>query len=139
VSEARRSRSAIRNQLLNGKGIPVKPIFGRAVKYIQFVALFVAVASLGVLMGRQGLTHQDRLIEKRASLERENEDVVKKIKSLEREVTLLRSDTETIAKVAKRKLGMALPDETVYVFEPRQKHSKPSMSADGLFKQHNMP
>ena len=117
----------------------MKPIFVRAVKYLQFVTLFVVVASIGVLMGRQGLTHQDRLIERRASLQKENKRVIREINALEREVTLLRSDPETIAYVAKRKLGMARPEETVYVFEPQKEPSKPSMSVDGLVKHHNMP
>lgn len=68
-------------------------------------------------MGEQSLIQKQKLEEKKAVLQRENQSLGVEIKTLERRVTLLRSDAKTIEKAAKRKLGMARSDETIYLFE----------------------
>jgi cell division protein FtsB len=97
----------------------MKLILSRVVKYFQFALLFVAVSSAGILMGEKTLVQKHKLEEKKRLLEKENRNLGLTIRALERTVTLMRSDQKTIEKAAKRKLGMARPDETVYMFEPR--------------------
>jgi cell division protein FtsB len=119
---------------------PLKPILGRSVKYVKVILLVSAVASLGVLMGQKGLVQKRELEHKRLQLQAENEHLAEEIKFLEREVTLLRSDPKTIEKAAKRKLGMARLDETVYIFEQARVARKDGSSSDSsLHKRRNMP
>ncbi len=73
-------------------------------------------------MNEKALTEKQKLEEKRTFLLKESERIAGEIKFLERKVTLLRSDTKTIEKIAKRKLGMARPDETVYIFQQEDRH-----------------
>ncbi len=119
---------------------PLKPILGRAVKYFKIMLLVSAVASLGIVMGEKGLIQKRDLERKRLLLQSENEHLAGEIKSLEREVTLLGSDSKSIEKAAKRKLGMARPDETVYLFEQTDMtRKKGSYAGVGLTKRHNTP
>ncbi len=117
-----------------------KPLFDQVVKYLKFVVVFVVVSSVGILMGEQGMTQKQKLEEKMILLQKENKRLAAQIQTLERRVTLLRSDAKTIEKVAKRKLGMARPDETVYLLEEHD--SSPSalrISEHGLAKHGNLP
>jgi cell division protein FtsB len=126
--------------VLNSKTLLIKVILTRIVKYIRFVVIFVVVASLGLLMGEQGLTQKQKLEEKLGILRKESDRLVREIKSLERRVTLLRSDSKTIEKVAKRRLGMARPDETVYVFQRDRGALVATPSVEpGLVKGDNLP
>lgn len=118
----------------------MKHILGRVVRYLQFALLFVAVSSAGILMGEKTLVQKHKLEEKRYLLEKENKNLTLAIKALERTVTLMRSDQKTIEKAAKRKLGMARPDETVYMFEPRSSvATRANNSEYGLAKEGNSP
>lgn len=89
----------------------------RAVKYLRIVLLLAALVLVGVLVGEKSLTQKAGLEERKSSIRKENHRLALEIKELERQVTLMRSDPSTIENVAKRKLGMARPDETVYIFE----------------------
>lgn len=91
-------------------------------------------------MGEKSLNDKYQLEEKKLSLVKENERLASEIRSLERSLTMLRSDSRTIEKVAKRKLGMARPDETVYVFQ-REKGSAPRAPEPeyGLDNSHKVP
>ena len=100
-------------------GFFMKPVVGRTVRFLQLIVLFVVLVSAGLLMGEMGLTQKHQLEEKRASLVEENDSLSSDIKTLERQVTLLRTDPRTIEKVAKCKLGMARSDETIYIFKRR--------------------
>lgn len=84
---------------------------------MESLLIFIIVAFVGFLMGPQGSMEKRQLELKRSGLAKENKNLVKEIKELEREVTLLRNDRTALAKKAKQKLGMALPGETVYVFD----------------------
>lgn len=97
----------------------MKPIWKNIVKYVRLTAAIALLLGAGALLGEKSLTHKDGLAAKRDSLQKENGQLASEIRSLEREVTLLRSDPKTIEKVAKKKLGMSRPDETVYVFDGR--------------------
>lgn len=101
----------------------MKLIWKRIVKYSKFTVLFTAVAAIAILAGEKSLTHKSKLGEKRAQLQKENQSLAVEIRSLERKVTLLRDNPKTIQKVAKKKLGMARPDETVYIFDTAQRSS----------------
>lgn len=118
----------------------MKPFFAQLVKYVRLILIFVVVASVGVLMGEKGVTQKQKLEEKLSLLQKENERLAREIKVLERNVTLLRTDPRTIEKVAKRKLGMASADESVYIFQ--QDNSSQAMaetSETGLAKGANIP
>ncbi|HMK33576.1 MAG TPA: septum formation initiator family protein [Desulfomonilaceae bacterium] len=118
----------------------MKHILGRVVKYLEFALLFIAVSAVGILMGEQTLIQKQKLEEKKYLLEAENKNLVGAIKGLERKVTLMRSDQKTIEKVAKRKLGMAKPDETVYMFEPGSSSASRALNPEyGLGKNDNLP
>jgi len=101
----------------------MKLIWKRIVKYTKFTVLFAGVAAFGILAGENSLSQKSKLVEKRALLQKENQNLAVEIRSLERKVTLLRADPKTIQKVAKKKLGMARPDETVYIFDTVQRSS----------------
>jgi len=96
----------------------MKPVLGRTVKVIQILVLLIVLVSAGLLIAEKGTGQRYRLLEKKAFLERENRHLAEEIKTLERKVTLLRSDPGTIEKAAKSKLGMARREETVYIFVP---------------------
>ncbi|MBI4966029.1 MAG: septum formation initiator family protein [Desulfomonile tiedjei] len=101
----------------------MKLIWKRIVKYTKFTVLFAGVAAFGILAGENSWNQRSKLLEKRTLLQKENQTLAMEIKSLERKVILLRSDPKTIQKVAKKKLGMARPDETVYLFDRGQRSS----------------
>lgn len=95
----------------------MKPLTTNAVKYAQLLVVFLVVAVVAVLMNEKALTEKQKLEEKKTFLLKDSERLTGEIRILERRVTLLRTDLKTVEKVAKRKLGMARPDETVYVFQ----------------------
>ena len=88
----------------------------RAVRYAQVTITIIVAVSVGVLISERGLTESQKLEEKKASLEKENDRLAVEIKSLEHKINLLRDDPNTIEKAAKRKLGMARPEEKIYIF-----------------------
>jgi len=121
-------------------GRSMKLILGHAVKYLQLTILFAAISSVGILTGQKSLAWKFELEEKTIFLQRENERLASDIRSLERSLTLLRSDPKTIEKVAKHKLGVARPDETVYIFRRSDSPSpKASDSEYGLDNSYNIP
>jgi cell division protein FtsB len=125
---------------LNSKALLLKLFLKRIVKYLQYVLAFGAVACAGFFLGEQGLTQKQKLEEKAAILRKDNDRVAREIKALERRVNLLRSDSKTIEKVSKRKLGMVRTDETVYVFQKAGvADSGSAISEHGLAKDGNMP
>ena len=93
----------------------------RAVKYLQISVIVVVLISAGVLMGEKSLNQRRKLAEKKRFVTAENLELARQIKSLEQGVMSLRSDPKTIERVAKRKLGMARPDEMVYIFGRRNR------------------
>jgi cell division protein FtsB len=112
----------------------------RVVKYAQVAITIMVAVSVGVLISERGFTERQKLEEKKASLEKENVRLVGEIKSLEHKITLLRDDPKTIEKVAKRKLGMARPEETIYIFGNQA--FRPSAGAkveSGLGTESNIP
>ena len=117
---------------MKNTGLDLKPILVRTVKYVQLFIILAAIAAVGFWMGEKGLNQKYRLEEKRLLLQKENERLAGDIKALERNVTLLRSDSKTIEKVAKQKLGMVRSDERVYIFrktDPAAPLAAPSESS----------
>ena len=112
----------------------------RAVRYAQVTITIIVAVSVGVLISERGLTERQKLEEKKASLQKENDRIMGEIKSLEHRITLLRDDPKTIEKVAKRKLGMARPDETIYIFGGQgfQPHAGMKIES-GSRTDHNIP
>lgn len=120
--------------------ILLKLILGRTVKYSKLAIVFSALASVGILMGQKGLIEKHELEEKRIVLQKDNERLASEIQDLERNVTLLRTDPGTIEKVAKRELGMARPDEMVYVFDGNRAWARPlGKRGIGLMNMGNIP
>lgn len=77
----------------------------------------VIIASLGMVTGNGVLKQKYLLDEEKGRLEKENEKLQVEIRMLERDLTWLRDNPQAIEKAAKSKLGMALKDETIYLFE----------------------
>ena len=111
------SRPAGARLRLRSEIIPRNLIVNGAVKYLRIVLLLGAVVLVGILVGEKSLTQKVALEEKKSAIRKENRKLALEIKEQERQVTLMRSDHNTIENVAKRKLGMARPDEIVYIFE----------------------
>lgn len=108
----------------------VQPIWKRIVKYVQLTVALALLLGAGALLGEKSVHQKDGLAAKRDSFRKENEQLVSEIRSLEREVMLLRSDPNTIEKVAKKKLGMSRTNETVYVFDRGRKGSAGAFNSD---------
>ena len=102
------------------------------------ITIIVAV-SVGVLITERGLTEKQKLEAKRDFFERENERLIGEIKSLERKIDLLRDDSKTIEKVAERKLGMARPEDTIYVFTRKDLKPAANKTEFGLTSKYNSP
>ena len=83
---------------------------------LRLFAIFLALLTVGALMGEKGKHQREDLLKKKTELQEKNERLAVEIRSLERQVTLLRADPRMIERVAKRTLGMARSDETVFVF-----------------------
>ena len=111
----------------------------QAVRYAQFVITIIVAVSVGILISEKGLTERQKLEEKRDFFERENERLVGEIKSLEHKVDLLRDNAKTIERVAERKLGMARPEDTIYVFTRKDPRPSASTSESGLGFRYNTP
>ena len=104
----------------------MKPVLATTVKLAKFVGVAIVLVSLVLVMGEKALSQRHRLEEKGAVLDRENQRLTEEIRSLERKVKLLRTDARMIEKVAKCKLGMARPDETVYMFHDKRRETRGS-------------
>ncbi len=82
---------------------------------VALVASMAAVAG-SVLLGSDGVT---RLAELRAERQDLGETAVRRLQgnaALRAEITRLRSDRRYLEDVARRRLGLVQPDETVYRF-----------------------
>ena len=104
----------------------MKPVLATTVKLAKYVGVAIVLVSLALAMGEKDLSQRHRMEEKRAALERENQRLAQEIRVLERKVKLLRTDAKMIEKIAKCKLGMARPDETVYMFSDKRSGARGS-------------
>lgn len=104
------------------------------VQYFKFATVFLIVAAACVLIGEQGVSQKQKLEDKLTVLQKENELIAAENQALETKVTLLRTDPKTIESVAKRKLGMARPDETVFLFDKNAEANLRHDSERGLGK-----
>lgn len=117
----------------------MKPLFGRAVKYAEIAVLFAILVSASFLIVEKGLAHMRALQEKKAFLEREHDELGADVRSLERRLQSLRADPRAVEKMAKCKLGMARPDEVVYIFDRGNQVVQRHVSDVGLVKRNNNP
>ncbi len=117
----------------------MKPVLSRTVQVLQVVVLSAILASIGLLLGEKGLSQKHKLLEKRVYLEKEHQHLLREITSLERKVTLLRTDPATLEKSAKCKLGMARRDETVYLFTSGNQSQGTGGRQNSLTKRSNRP
>ncbi|MCX5872022.1 MAG: septum formation initiator family protein [Deltaproteobacteria bacterium] len=83
------------------------------------IGVIIAIVLVSILyLQEQGDIQKNALQLKIAALTEENSELEHEIGALEQKVSKLRSDTKTVEKVAKRKLGMVRQDETIYIFDP---------------------
>jgi len=94
-------------------------IQGGRVRIFQLFVLFIVLISVGLLMGEKGLAQRQILEEKRACLQKENDNLTTENSLLERKARLLRTDSRAIERAAKCKLGMARQDEVIYLFNDK--------------------
>ncbi|MDR3605006.1 MAG: septum formation initiator family protein [Syntrophaceae bacterium] len=85
---------------------------------------FLKIGSIVIIMivsilylQEQGSVQKNSLNLKISDLKQENSQLEHEIGSLGEKISRLRSDPKAVEKVAKRKLGMVRPDETIYIFE----------------------
>jgi len=124
----------------DNSGRSMQLVLERSFKYLQLTILFVAISTVGIWTGQKSLAWKYELEEKTVFLQKENERLASDIRSLERSLTLLRSDPKTIEKVAKHKLGVARPDETVYIFRRNDSPSPKAPDSEcGLDNSYNLP
>jgi len=117
----------------------MKPLFGRAVKYLEIVVLLAIMVSASFLIVEKGLVHKRTLQDKKAFLEREYDELSRDVRALERRLRSLRADPRAVEKVAKCKLGMARPDEMVYIFDRGNQIVERHSSDPSLVKRSNDP
>ena len=117
----------------------MKPLFGQAVKYLEIVVLLAILVSASFLIVENGLAHKRALQEKKAFLNREHRELAGGVRALERRLQSLRADPRAIEKVAKCKLGMARPDELVYIFDRGNQIVERHVSDPSLVKRSNNP
>jgi len=96
---------------------PRSPFVLRCWEFTKVILAVIAIAAIGVVAAAGALNQKQLLEEKKHALEKENERLKQDIKMLEREITSLRDNPRAVEKAAESKLGMARPDDTVYVFE----------------------
>lgn len=83
------------------------------------IGIIIAIILVSILyLQEQGDIQKNALQLKIDTLKEENSEMEHEIGMLEQKVSKLRSDTKTVEKVAKRKLGMVRQDETIYIFDP---------------------
>ncbi len=93
------------------------PFVSRCWEFTKVILAVMAIAAIGMVAAAGALNQKQLLEEKKHALEKENERLKQEIKMLEREITSLRDNPRAVEKAAESKLGMARPDDTVYVFE----------------------
>ena len=82
------------------------------------IALFIIFITITILYLQEHGNIQKRSLESKLdNLTRENDRLEQEIKSLEQKINKLTTDPKAVEKVAKRKLGMVGPDETIYIFD----------------------
>ncbi len=77
----------------------------------------MAIAAIGMGAAAGALNQKQLLEAKKYALVKENERLRQEIKMLERDITSMRDNPRAVEKAAESKLGMARPEDTVYVFE----------------------
>lgn len=101
-------------------------------RYFKYILLVSVLAFIGAFLNDNGMTALSELLEKKASLSKENQDISLDIESLERMASKLRTDPRTVELAAKRKLGMVRQDETIYVFKSVDKKQNKVSEAETL-------
>jgi cell division protein FtsB len=84
--------------------------------YVRVLVVLLILLTIGIFMGEKGKLRRENLLRKKATLQERNKHLSSEIRAIEQQVTLLRTDPRMIERVAKRTLGMARPNETVYIF-----------------------
>lgn len=81
------------------------------------IGLFTAYLSFFLIFGRMGLIAHLRLDDEANRIDSEIVQVNKEIEALSEQTEALSRDPHTIERIAREKLGMVHPEETIYLFD----------------------
>jgi cell division protein FtsB len=84
--------------------------------YVRLIVVLLVLLTVGIFMSEKGKHRREFLLKKKTTLQEKNKCLSTEIRVMENQVMLLRTDPRMIERVAKRTLGMARPNETVYIF-----------------------
>ena len=90
------------------------------------IGLFAAYLLFFLLFGRMGVIAHLRLGDEAARIDREITMAKGEIAELRQTARNLNNDPHTIERIARERLGMVRPGETVFLFEPEQPLSAPA-------------
>ncbi|MCL5124983.1 MAG: septum formation initiator family protein, partial [Deltaproteobacteria bacterium] len=86
-------------------------------RFFKTGCFIILIAVTILYLEEQGNIQKRSLELKISDLKQENSQLEHDIESLGQKILKLRTDPKAVEKVAKRKLGMVGPDETIYIFE----------------------
>ena len=86
---------------------------------LPFLLMVMAIMTVpSLVLDEQGLPRYRRLQDEVEELRGTNEGLVREIAQLKAEIDSLRSDTNYVERIARDELGMVLPEEFVFQFNP---------------------
>ena len=94
----------------------MKIVQEKSSRCVRLIVVLLVLLTLGIFMGEKGKHQREILLRKKTTLQEKNKHLSSEIRIMEHQVMLLRTDPRMIERVAKRTLGMARPNETVYIF-----------------------
>jgi cell division protein FtsB len=90
--------------------------------FVPYILFVLALVTLGLLLF--GENSYDRIFDLRNNLaqqKQKNIEISEKVDNLKREVFGLQSSPRALEKAARNELGMARPNEQIYIFEKEKK------------------
>ena len=92
--------------------------FAAAAWLLPFGLLCFAVIAVPMLiLDEQGLPRYEELRDELRETRAENHELRRGVRSLQREVSTLRTDTEAVERIARDELGMVRQDELIFQFD----------------------
>jgi cell division protein FtsB len=86
---------------------------------LPFCLLVTAIVAVPLrILDEQGLPRYRALLHQRNAIRAENERLRREVRDLERDVQALRTQPETIERIARDELGMVREGEIVFQFDP---------------------
>lgn len=97
--------------------MPMK-MYVKTVCSIIFLGILLTLAGL-IFFGQRGLTHLVTLQEQFATLEAENQRILRENDQLKQEIELLNKNMAYIEDIARKQLGLVKKDELIYQLQPQ--------------------